>query len=49
VSKYTIATVYYYFLIDFEGIKLDPIETRRQDTEQLLLEAEGIINLYDDE
>ena len=46
MSKYTIATAYHYFLIDFKGIKLDPTETRRQDIEQLLLEAEGITNLY---
>jgi hypothetical protein len=49
VSKHTTATAYHHFLIDFEGIKLDPTETRRQDTEQLLLEAEGMTDLYDDE
>ena len=49
MSKYITATVYYYFLIDFEGIELDPIEIRRQDIEQLLLEAEGMTDLYDDE
>ena len=52
ISKVTTATAYHHFLIDFEGIEgieLDSTEARRQEAEQLLLEAEQVADLYNNE
>ena len=49
VLRTATTTVYYHFLIDFEGVELDLKEARREETEQLLLEVEGMVDLYEDE
>jgi hypothetical protein len=49
VLRNTTSAIYYYFLIDFKGLKLDLKEVRREETEQLLAEVENIVNLYKDE
>jgi len=35
-------------LIDFEGVELDLKEARHKETKQLLLEVEGMVDLYED-
>jgi hypothetical protein len=49
VARNATSAAYHHFLIDFEGIELDSKEARREETEQLLMEAEGMVDLYEDE